>query len=568
MAIQVAPLDQDFKSYGEVYTNPDVVDFMLDLTGYTTDKSLANLRLLDPSFGEAIYLEHAIKRLVTSYLRVTTHTSSITNDLKSCIRGIELNQRVYEIGRLKLLKLLITLGIPSDVGLKLLDEWLINDDFLLWKNNDLEFDYVVGNPPYVRQELITNIKAYRALYSTIYDRADLYVPFFEKGLNTLAANGVLCYICSDRFTKNKYGKKLRALINSQYKLRFIIDLHSTSPFNKQVSAYPGIYLISANTEESWNVRAASISEVNKLTCSQALDFLLHRDCCVSSGPGVKTFTFNQWFKGDSPWIIESEEFRTILHKIEDKFKPLENEVHEIKVGIGVASGADKIYIVDPKKIDIEAEVLMPLVTTYDIKEGTTNWTGRCIINPFREDGSLIDLNQYPKLKSYFNSHKNEMLKRNVAKKNNASKWYRTIDRIYPGLQLKQKLLIPDIKGSNHIVKDNGEYYPHHNLYYLLPGKWNIDILRTVLMSSIAKFFIWSYSVKMRGDCLRYQAQYLRKICLPEFSHLTEQQIISLKKEGTVQNLDELDQVVAEIFGLNYNELALIQDAIHPVAEVN
>lgn len=173
MAIQVAPLDQDFKSYGEVYTNPDVVDFMLDLTGYTTDKSLANLRLLDPSFGEAIYLEHAIKRLVTSYLRVTTHTSSITNDLKSCIRGIELNQKVYEIGRLKLLKLLITLGIPSDVGLKLLDEWLINDDFLLWKNNDLEFDYVVGNPPYVRQELITNIKAYRALYSTIYDRADL-----------------------------------------------------------------------------------------------------------------------------------------------------------------------------------------------------------------------------------------------------------------------------------------------------------------------------------------------------------------------------------------------------------
>lgn len=567
MAIQMEPLEQDFKLNGEVYTNPDVVDFMLDLTGYTTDKSLVKLRLLDPSFGEAIFLEQAVKRLVTSYLQVNTHTSTIAKDLKRCICGIELNKRVYEIGRLKLLKLLIALGIQRDAALELLDVWLINDDFLLWQNNDLEFDYVIGNPPYVRQELITKIKAYRALYSTIYDRADLYVPFFEKGLSTLSQNGVLCYICSDRFTKNQYGKKLRALINQQYKLRFIVDLHNTSPFNKQVSAYPGIYVISANTKESRNVRAASINEVNKSTCSRALDFLLHHDCCVSSSSGVKTFTFNQWFEGDSPWIIESEEFRTILQKIEDKFKPLENEVHGIKIGIGVASGADKIYIVDPKKIDIESEVLMPLVTTDDIREGTIKWTGRYIINPFQEDGSLIDLNQYPKLESYFNFHKDKMLERNVAKKSDPSKWYKTIDRIYPGLQFKQKLLIPDIKGSNHIVKDNGEYYPHHNLYYLLPGKWDIEVLRTVLMSSIVKFFIWSYSIKMRGNFLRYQAQYLRKICLPEFKDLAQQQIVSLQKEGIIQNLDELDQVVAEIFGLNHEELALIQEAVRG-AEVN
>lgn len=559
-------MNNTIKAHGAVYTNPEIVELMLDLIGYIPKRSLAHNRLLDPSFGEGVFLEYALKRLIPSYLK-KGDMDSIISDLKDSICGIELNSVTYHVGIVRLQKVLEELSIPKHIAECLLDNWLINTDFLLWEN-ECRFDFVIGNPPYVRQELIQDdlLKKYRAVFSTIYDRADLYVPFFEKGLRLLSSEGILCYISADRFTKNRYGKKLREFISDNYKLKYIVDLHKTSPFDKEVSAYPGIYVISANTEERWSVRATSINEVNKSTCSQALKFLRYGDCSDASCPGIKTFSFNQWFEGDSPWVIESEEYRTILQKIEE-FKPLENEAHGIKVGIGVASGADKIYIVDPKKIDIESEVLMPLVTTDDIREGLIKWTGRYIINPFREDGSLIDLNQHPKLEYYFNLHKNKMLERNVAKKSNPAKWYKTIDRIYPSLQFKQKLLIPDIKGINHIVKDNGKYYPHHNLYYLLPGNWDIDVLRSVLMSSIVKFFIWSYSVKMRGDFLRYQAQYLRKICLPEFNDLSEQQIISLQKEGIIQNQDELDQIVAEIFGLNHEELALIQGAVRG-AEVN
>ena len=48
-----------------------------------------------------------------------------------------------------------------------------------------------------------------------------------------------------------------------------------------------------------------------------------------------------------------------------------------------------------------------------------------------------------------------------------SAWYRTFDRIHPELTFRPKLLIPDIKGSAHIVYDAGAFYPHHNLYYVL-----------------------------------------------------------------------------------------------------
>jgi methylase of polypeptide subunit release factors len=66
---------------------------------------------------------------------------------------------------------------------------------------------VIGNPPYVRQELIPEalLTEYRARFETLYDRADLYVPFIERSLSLLRAGGALGFICSDRWMKNKYG---------------------------------------------------------------------------------------------------------------------------------------------------------------------------------------------------------------------------------------------------------------------------------------------------------------------------------------------------------------------------
>ena len=77
------------------------------------------------------------------------------------------------------------------------------------------FTHVVGNPPYVRQEAIPDVlmAEYRKHYKTIYDRADIYVPFIERSLELLAAGGELGFICANRWMKNKYGKKLRELVS-------------------------------------------------------------------------------------------------------------------------------------------------------------------------------------------------------------------------------------------------------------------------------------------------------------------------------------------------------------------
>jgi hypothetical protein len=71
-----------------------------------------------------------------------------------------------------------------------------------------------------------------------------------------------------------------------------------------------------------------------------------------------------------------------------------------KVGIGVATGADKAFIGPFAELDVETDCKLPLVTTGDIKLGTVAWQGQGVINPFSEDGSLVDLATHPRLAGY------------------------------------------------------------------------------------------------------------------------------------------------------------------------
>jgi hypothetical protein len=105
--------------------------------------------------------------------------------------------------------------------------------------------------------------------------------------------------------------------------------------------------------------------------------------------------------------------------------------------------------------------------------------------------------------------------RHVAQRTRAS-WYRTIDRVYPELTGTPKLLIPDIKGEPMVVLDEGQFYPHHNLYHVTSSTWDLRALATVLRSSIAVLFVSTYCVKMSGGFLRFQAQYLRRIRIPRW----------------------------------------------------
>jgi hypothetical protein len=229
-----------------------------------------------------------------------------------------------------------------------------------------------------------------------------------------------------------------------------------------------------------------------------------------------------------------------------------------KVGIGVATGADAVYIGDFEDLDVEEARKLPLVRSGDLINGGIAWRGAGVLNPFDDDGKVVDLAAYPRFAKYINAHREIIAARNVAKKNKAG-WFRTIDRIYPELVAQPKLLIPDIKGGAHITFDNGQYYPHHNLYFITSTDWDLRALQAVLLSGIAVLFVATYSTAMRGGYLRFQAQYLRRIRVPRWEDVPKKLRAALHEAGVRQDAKAANAATAALYGVPEEQLISISE---------
>jgi hypothetical protein len=530
----------DVQERGAIFTRPEVVDFILDLVGYTIDKPLNQFRLLEPSFGDGEFLFPIVDRLVSAYLKNGSITENPVEALKAAIKAVELHEDTFEATRVRLASLLRERGISQTNSEELLNSWLSRGDFLLEQVAE-NFSHIVGNPPYVRQELIDTalIAEYRRRFHTIYDRADIYVAFIEKSLFLLQPGGTLGFICSDRWMKNRYGGPLRRLIAERFHLKIYVDMVDTPAFQSDVIAYPAITVI--QNERPGLTRVALQPQIERRALHNVAKALLDDS---GSDPQIKEI--KQVARGDDPWILESSDQLALVRRLESEFPTL--EAAGCNVGIGVATGADRVFIGRYEDLDVEPDRKIPLAMTRDILTGNVEWRGYGVINPFSDGGGLVSLSEYPKLAAYLDKHGAEIRKRHVSKKNPRG-WYRTIDRIYPALAKKPKLLIPDIKGEANIVYESGSLYPHHNLYFITSDVWELKALQVVLRSGIARLFVSIYSTKMRGGYLRFQAQYLRRIRIPHWQRIDPEIKIALITAAEDEDLSKGNAAVSEIYGL-------------------
>ena len=529
---------------GAVFTRIEVVEFMLDLAGYTSDKPLHRFRLLEPSFGGGEFLLEVVRRLLTAW-----KADGQKSSLDDCIRGIELHTETFKGAKADLLALLSQEGISNAEASRLASHWLSSGDFLLAPIVG-EFDFVVGNPPYVRQELIPQalIGQYRKLYSTLYDRADLYVPFIERSLRLLRQDGILAFICADRWTKNRYGGPLRAFVSKDFHLRSYVDMVDTPAFSSEVIAYPAITVI--ERAPAGPTMVAERPAIDRQRLARLSKAILRGKPDVDHGVSV----VESAVQGSEPWVLTSSKERALLRRLEARFPLLEDV--GCKVGIGVATGADKAFIGPMDELNVEHSRKLPLATTKDIASGSVQWRGHGVINPFEDDGKLVDLDVYPKLRAYLEERRDAIAGRHVAQRS-PTNWYRTIDRITPSLAKKPKLLIPDIKGSAHVVYEEGKLYPHHNLYFVLSEEWDLHALQAVLMSHVAKHFVAAYATTMRGGFLRFQAQYLRRIRLPLWTEVPQNLRKKLIEAAQCSDLTACDQAACELYELSPEEAAVL-----------
>lgn len=523
--VEPIPSTKREEKRGAVYTKPWVVELMLDLAGYTADRDLGGARAVEPAVGAGGFLVPMVERLLRS---CAEHGREIVA-CSSALAAFDLDPVVVETWRANVSTVLAAHGVGPMDAERLVSAWVRHADYLLAAAHPAQADFVIGNPPYIRLEDVdaATAAAYRGRFRTMVGRADVYVAFFEAALKQLKTGGVCAFICADRWMLNQYGAELRRLVTSGFAVETVIELHRADAFENEVSAYPAITVI-RRAEQGGAVVARAGAGVERLG-SSAIRSVLAQGIGSSPTDGTRRVLsaarVGGWFEEDAPWPCSLPARLALLKRLEAEFYPLESVGTATKVSIGVATGADDIFITSDADV-VEASRLLPLAMASDLAGGRLSWSGRYLVNPWTERG-LVDLERHPRLKDYFESHQERLRARHVGKKNDAA-WFRTIDRVDASLTGKTKLYIADIKDRLVPVIDRGGTYPHHNLYFVQSAGWDPEVLGGLLLSDVAQFFVECYAVRMRGGYLRFQAQYLRRIRLPRPHDISASQPAALR----------------------------------------
>jgi len=446
---------------GVVYTRPWVVDLILDFVGYRPTADLASLQAVEPAAGEGAFLGPMVRRLAASMRR---HSRTL-EDARAAIRAYEIDSDAADYARQLVVEQLIAEGFSRRDADRAAHRWVCEVDYLL-SPEAAPADVVVGNPPYIRYDDLDPgmFLRYQAVCPTMVGRCDIYVGFIEAAIRQLKPGGRLGFICADRWMRAAYGAALRKYVAMHASIEAVIEMHDALTFEDAVAAYPAVTIMRRGEQGPALVASAgqAAGPIPDGSLADAVIELAGKRREVLHG--FRAAKLSGWYGGDTPWPWAEPEALDLLKDLEARFRPLEDAVTGTRVGIGVATGADGVFVVTDRSV-AEDSRLLPLAMAFDTRDGTVKWSGHSLVDPWGPEDELVDLAAFPKLAEYLNAHAHQLKRRNIAGRNQVG-WYRTIDRVTHSLLTRDKLYFPDMKLQAHPVLDRGMTYPHHNLYHV------------------------------------------------------------------------------------------------------
>ena len=328
--------------------------------------------------------------------------------------ALDLSELNVERARKLAVSRLADAGFTVEQAERLALRWIRHADFLL--DGDVgEADFVLGNPPYIRLENVPPARtaAYRRSCPTMKGRSDVYVGFVERGLRLLSEDGVLGFIVADRWMHNQYGSALRHFVASGYAVEAVIEMHDSDAFEEEVAAYPAVTVIRRHRRRKPVVATAT----STFDADAARRFGRWARSGLTNGlarPQFQGARLETWFSANELWPSGSPAALAVLADLESRFPSLESAATGTRVGIGVATGADHVYVTRDADA-VESDRLLPLVTAADTTSGRVHWSGTYLVNPW-DGGELIDLAGHPRLASYLSQREPTLRARHVARK--------------------------------------------------------------------------------------------------------------------------------------------------------
>lgn len=497
----------DKKLNGVFYTPKWIVDLILDKIEYVND--IYDKKIIDPACGEGAFLGEVAERFFTDAKKNSLKASMIKNALEKNIFGFDIDDTAIERCRVLLDDIALKHGIKNVKWQMMKTDSM--DKISIGKYFDF-FDFVVGNPPYIRiQHLGTERrnKIQREWRLCARGSTDIFITFFELGFYLLHKTGKLGYITPNTYLKTKAGEALREFIKTSRSLKILIDFEHNQLFENATTYSVITILDKSHRQETFALYKSDGESVH----------------CIDEISAEN-------LKNDN-WILTSNVILEKLKAIENNGTPL----HRIaKIHVGVTTLADDFYIFKgPKFIGdaaqitlkdgriflIERDILKPIIKASVLKNPNEDQE-RYIIFPYRKMNNKHMIisenelkNRFPLAYKYFLSVKESLDKRDKGKSNPVA-WYAFGRSQGLDTSFGKKILTSPINlKPNFIVWEKEEFTFYAG--YCIKFEGDLYQLARYLNSSDMEFYISHVSRDYQNSYKSFAKNFIQKFGIAGFS---------------------------------------------------
>ncbi|EAH8435057.1 class I SAM-dependent DNA methyltransferase [Campylobacter coli] len=439
------------------------------------------------------------------------------------------------------------------------------------------FDLIIGNPPYIRQEELKELKPHLAKNYKVYKgTSDIYTYFYELGFNVLKENGILSFITSNKYTRAGYGEALREfLLKNTYILKYI-DLNGIKVFD------------SATVDTSILCFEKSKSKDNKFKYL-ALSNEILKTCAYNIGLYKDFAEFSQNSLSKESFTFSDENTSALKAKIERIGTPLK-EWQGLNIYRGILTGYNEAFIIttekrneilanckDEAEKERTAKLIRKMLRGRDIKRYSYEWAGLWVINTHNgyknqngEKVEAINIENYPSLKKHFDEFYPQLEKR--ADKGLAP--YNLRNCAYIEEFEREKIVYSEIVRKPQFYLDTKLNFYAEATSFILTGenlKYLIAFLNNDFVAFIFKTFYAGGNLGENG--FRYKKAFLEKLPIPKINSKNQKladelinlvdEILKAKEQDKNANTQELENkinsLVYKLYNLTEDEIKIIEN---------
>ncbi|EBH4227658.1 class I SAM-dependent DNA methyltransferase [Campylobacter jejuni] len=439
------------------------------------------------------------------------------------------------------------------------------------------FDLIIGNPPYIRQEELKELKPYLAKNYKVYKgTSDIYTYFYELGFNVLKdRGGVLSYITSNKYTRAGYGGALREFLLKNVKVLEYTDLNGIKVFD---SATVDTSILCFEKSKSKDNKFKYLALSNEILKTCAYDIGLYKDYAEFSQNSLSKESFT--FSDENTSVLKA--------KIERIGTPLK-EWYGLNINYGIKTGYNEAFIIttekrneilanckDEAEKERTAKLIRKMLRGRDIKRYSYEWAGLWVIGTF--PSLKLDIEQYPALKQYLSQFlpRIEQSGEKGCRKKTSNKWFETQDNIayYEEFE-KEKIVYPNMNKEFIAFFDN-EFFLLNQKCFILSHQSNnkkeLLYLTALLNSNVNFYYFKQIGAKLGASGYEMSKIFVEKLPIPKINSKNQKiadelinladEILKAKEQDKNANTQELENkinsLVYKLYNLTEEEIKIIE----------